>query len=210
MKRWEPLGIGDYGILQDSALGCFTGDSVLLTHFARIRPDDRVLDIGTGNGILCLYGCALYGGSYQGVDTNAAQIALANASADRNGMRDVHFSVMEAVEARRAFTPGSFDVCLCNPPYYTTGDVSPNLSRARSRHAAAELLDSFLQTAFLLLKNGGRLYLCYPAAGLADAVCTLRDNRLEPKRMRTEPAGKRPRLLLIETKKLAKAGLRVE
>lgn len=209
MKRWESLGIGEYGIWQDPALGAFTEDAVLLTHFARLKPEDRVLDIGTGCGILSVYGNALYGASFTGLDTNAGLIALASDSAKKNGQQ-LSFLVMDAADAPQQFPHGSFTACVCNPPYFTCGDRSPIRARADARHAGQEQLSVFLRTAFLLLQNGGRMFLCYPIEGLADVVCALRDNRIEPKRLRVVKSGDRPRLLLMEAKKLAKPGLRME
>lgn len=210
MKRWESLGAGGAGIWQDSALGCFTEDSVLLAHFMRIRKNDRVLDIGTGNGVLSIYGQQLYGGNFVGVDTNAEQVSLAAASAERNGQESCAFFVMDAAVVSDAFPHGSFDVCVSNPPYYLANGGAPTSSRALARHAESELLNTFLHTAFLMLKNGGSLFLCYPSERLADVICALRGNRIEPKRMRVVSGAAGPRLLLIEAKKLAKPGLRME
>ena len=55
MERWEWLQDDRVGIFQDPALGCFTEDSIALAHFLRMRSSDTVLDLGTGNGVLCLY-----------------------------------------------------------------------------------------------------------------------------------------------------------
>ena len=209
MKRWETLGVGEYGIWQDDALGCFTGDAVLLAHFLRVDANDRVLDIGTGGGILSLYGNALYGASFTGIDTNGELIALARESAARNG-QNVSFLVLDAAKAPELLSHGAFTACVCNPPYFASGDRSPNPARASARHASLSQLDMFLHTAFLLLKNGGSLFLCYPAMQLTDVVCALRHNRIEPKRMQFVQSGGVPRLLLIEAKKLAKPGLRME
>ena len=69
-----------------------------------------------------------------------------------------------------------------------------------------------LRAAFLLLKNGGRLFLCYPARELVSIACALRAHRLEPKRLRlvAQTDAHPPYLALLEAKKDAHPGVVVE
>ncbi len=96
--------------------------------------------------------------------------------------------------------------------FYERRQKQQPLDRALSRHEAEKALDSFLAAAFQLLDNGGRLFLIYPAAALCDLFSALRKNRLEPKRLRfvyTKPGNDAARVL-VEAKKLGRAGLMVE
>lgn len=205
MERWEWLQDERVGIFQDPALGCFTEDSIALAHFLRMRSSDTVLDLGTGNGVLCLYAQTLYGGTFTGVDTNAAQIALAQRSAERNG-QPIRFHCMRAEDAPEAFGHGTFERVVMNPPYFTQGDAG---RRAEARHADEHLLSDWCRAAFLALNNGGTLTLCYPAERLAALFRALDANRLAPKRMELLLSGRRARLVLLEAKKLAADGLAV-
>ena len=205
MERWEWLIEPKTGIFQDPACGCFTEDSIALVHFAKIRETDAVLDIGTGNGVLCLYAEARYGGTYTGIDVDEAQIALAQRSAERNG-QPIRFLTLSASDAPDAFGHGAFTHVLMNPPYFTSGDRG---AHAAARHADESQLSEWLHAAFLLLKNGGTLSLCFPAERLAALVRALDENRFAPKRMRLLLSGQRARLALIEAKKLGKDGLTV-
>lgn len=94
-----------------------------------------------------------------------------------------------------------------NPPYFSPDERGENPSRAAARHGTE--LDVFFRAAFLLLKNGGKLFLCYPAAHLTDALCLLRANRLEPKRIRPfAPDGRGvPKRVLLEARKGGRPGL---
>lgn len=205
MERWEWLIDGRIGIFQDPALGCFTEDSIRLVHFLRMRSDDRVLDLGTGNGVLSIYAQGLYGGSFSGVDTNERQIALAQRSAERNGQA-IDFRATPAENAPDMFGHGTFSRVIMNPPYFTQGDAG---KRAEARHADGTLLDRWCRAAFLVLNNGGTLTLCYPADRLVALFRTLDENRLAPKRMELLLTHRRARLVLIEAKKLAADGLTV-
>ncbi len=203
MERWEWLEPDRVGIFQDPDLGCFSEDSIALVHFFRMHPHDAVLDLGAGNGILSLYAQLRYGGTFTGVDTNAAQIALAVRSAERNG-QPVRFLCMRAEDTPDALGHGTFDRVLMNPPYFTQGDAG---RRAEARHADETLLSDWCRAAFLVLNNGGTLTLCYPAERLAALFRTLDRNRLAPKRMELLLTGQRARLVLLEAKKLAADGL---
>jgi tRNA1Val (adenine37-N6)-methyltransferase len=203
MERWEWLIEPKTGIFQDPALGCFTEDPIALVHFARIGRSDTVLDLGTGNGVLCLYAEALYGGTYTGVDADERQIALARRSAERNG-QTIRFLPMRVEDAPDAFGHGTFSRILMNPPYFVSGDEG---KRAAARHAKEGLLSDWCRAAFLLLNNGGTLSLCYPADRLVPLLRALDENRLAPKRMQLLMQGTRARLALLEAKKLGGDGL---
>ncbi len=204
--RWESLRYEHYGIYQDEALGRFTEDPVRLVRFLRAKPNERAVDLGTGNGIIPLYANALYGCPFAGLDLDGAQLDLARLSAERNG-QDVPFYELDVSEAPKALGRGRFDLVTMNPPYYTQASAGEDPQRARQRHG--DRLGDFLAAAFQLLDNGGRLCLCYRAEGLIDLFSLLRQNRLEPKRMELIERGGRVKTVLVEAKKLARPGMDV-
>lgn len=182
-----------------------------LVHFLRLGGRDRVMDIGCGTGVIAVLGAAYTGAAFTGIDVQAPLVELAARSAAMNG-QDIRFETLDVREAPAHFGHGSFTAAVLNPPYFSSDTGAPEGARAVSRHADAGLTDAMLRAAFLLLKNGGKLFLCYPCAGLAEILCRLRENRLSPKRMRLV-AGSRdaaPYLALIEAKKHAKPGLLME
>ena len=205
MERWEWLIEPKTGIYQDPALGCFTEDPIALVHFARIRETDTVLDVGTGNGVMCLYARARCGGTYTGIDVDERQIALARRSAERNGQA-IRFLSLSVSDAPDALGHGTFTRVLMNPPYFTAGEPG---AHAAARHADASQLFKWCRAAFLLLKNGGTLSLCYPAEQLSALFRALDENRLAPKRMQLLMSGQRARLALVEAKKLGKDGVTI-
>ena len=204
--RWESLQIERYGIYQDEALGRFTEDPVRLVHFLRAKRTERAVDLGTGNGIIPLYGNALYGCPFVGIDLDGEQLRLARLSAERNG-QDIPFHEMDVSDAPGALGRGSFDLVTMNPPYFSLATAGEDPQRARQRHG--DRLNDFVSAAFALLDNGGRLCLSYRAEGLTDLMALLRQNRLEPKRMELVARNGRAKLALVEAKKLAKPGMDV-
>ena len=51
-ERIDDLGINGYQIIQKEQGFCFGMDAVLLSDFAQVKNGGRVLDLGTGTGIL--------------------------------------------------------------------------------------------------------------------------------------------------------------
>lgn len=211
MIRRDDLQYGGLVLFQDDALPRFDADAVHLAHFLRLRAGERVVDLGCGTGVLCVLGQAYTGAAFTGVDVEPRLTALAARSAAQNG-QDIAFLTLDVRDAPARLGHGAFDAAVCNPPYFTAGPVSADPARAAARHDAGGTFEAMLHAAFLLLKNGGRLFLCYHAAGLAAAMTALHAHRLEAKRLRLVAAGpdRPPRLALIEAKKDGGAGLFVE
>ena len=203
MRCWEPL-TDTVGLYRTERYTVHE-DALRLAEFAAVRSGDRVLDIGTGNGILAIYGNALHGGVWTGIDVDENALALASDSAARNG-QIIRFVRMDAADAPESFGHGLFDRVLMNPPYFTAGEQG---ERALARHGDPSLLDDWLHAAFLLLNNGGTVCLCYPAEKLAALFRALDQNRFAPKRMELLCRGQTARLALVEAKKLGKDGLTV-
>ena len=51
-ERIDNLERNGYQIIQDSDKFCFGMDAVLLSGFAKVKPGGKVLDLGTGTGII--------------------------------------------------------------------------------------------------------------------------------------------------------------
>ena len=208
MIRRDDLQYQSLLLYQDTDLDCFSEDAVLLANFVQGNARDRIVELGAGNGVVSVLVAAKTGACCTGVEAQQAQCALARRSASENGQQ-IDFLCMDVADAPAALGHGRFTAAVMNPPYFSVGPASVNPSRAIARHGATEALDAFLQAAFLLLRNGGRLYLIYPASQLATLFAALRAHRLEPKRARVAvmTALRVPSRMLIEAKKGARPGL---
>ena len=133
-----------------------------------IRPDETVLDLGCGAGLLAL-AAARQGGQVTAVDADLRAVESARRTLAANGVAgEVLLSdCAQAVRDRR------FDVVLCNPPFHQGVGVEYDVARQMVRDAAG------------VLRPGGRLYLVSNAfiryeremAGLFDRVDEVRDDR---------------------------------
>ncbi|MGN0361620.1 MAG: tRNA1(Val) (adenine(37)-N6)-methyltransferase [Bilifractor sp.] len=205
-----------YFIIQGQKNFRYGIDAVMLSGYARIKKGERVLDLGTGTGILpILLAAKTQGESFTGLEIQQESADMARRSVAYNHLEDrisiVRGDIREAVSI---FGTASFDVIVSNPPYMIGkhGLTNPDTSVAIARH---ELLCTFRdiaeQTAGLLTDRG-RFYLVHRPFRLAEILCTLKEYRLEPKRMRlVYPfADREPNMMLIEACKNGNPRIQVE
>ena len=190
-------------------------DSVLLAAFAQAKQKERVADLGAGTGIIAILLQARTGAELTAIEIQPEQCDMARRSVVMNGQP---ITVIEA-DMRSPELAGlkRFDAAVCNPPYYPAGHgrISAKGQEGFEGAATHELyctMEEVAASAARLIKYGGRFYMCCPASRLSEAFCALAANKLEPKRMRlvASKAEKEPYLALIEAKKGAAPGLRIE
>jgi tRNA1Val (adenine37-N6)-methyltransferase len=215
-ERVDDLGRGGLRVIQHPERFPFAMDPVVLAHFATVRKGARVIDLGTGCGVIPLLLSALHPDArITGLELQPDTADMAARSVLLNGLAGrVHIDCGDYREAARLYGPGVFDVVTMNPPYREpgTGSVSPAAGRAAARHELAGALSDATAAAAVAVKFGGRVAVVFLAERLADLLGTLRENRLEPKRLRLiHPREGRPaNLLLLEAVKGGGAGLKVE
>lgn len=211
MLRKDDLQYKGKILYQDTEYPCFSEDSVLLANFLRLKPKDIVVDIGSGTGVLSILGEAKTGAQFTGIEKYGSLCRLAEKSAEENG-QSIQFREMDISEVRECFEPGCFSAAVMNPPYFKDTEDCADTYRTDARHRKKEELASFFDAAFFLLKNGGDLYVCYPAEYLAELFSFLSASRLEPKQLQLVANNRQaaPRLALVKAKKNAKPGLVLE
>ncbi len=158
-------------------------DSMVLSRFARLPKNARVLDLGSGCGTLELLLCSRDAACHvTGLELTEAAHRAAESNIRRNDLSLRMESIcadLRSVSER--FSPGSFDVCLSNPPYFSAGPASAATPLARREDACtpAELFRS----AAWALKYGGDLFLVHRPERLADLIAQAAPFHLEAKRL---------------------------
>lgn len=193
----------------------FSIDAVLLSQFCRIGKDEKVIDLGTGCGILpLLLFHQTKAHSFVGVEIQKGLADLAKRNVMLNHLED-RISILQGDfrKLKTIFPPGSFHVVVSNPPYrkYGTGRMNPAHEKAIARHEIQGTLEDLVSVASYLLPANGRCYLIFPALRTVDLLTALRNQRLEPKRLQfVHP---RPReeanFILVESMKASGIELRV-
>jgi tRNA1(Val) A37 N6-methylase TrmN6 len=199
------------GFTLDIAPGTFplSTDSMALADFVRLPRQAKVLDLGAGCGTLGVLLCAKDNGcTVTGIELeeNAHQKALENR--DANMLQDRLVSICgDFTHIANLLTPGSFEVCLSNPPYFTAGFLSKTVPTAR--HEECCCLETLLESAAFSLKFGGDFYLVHKPERLAEIFAAACKHKLEPKRLRLlrHKEGGPVSLVLVQCRKGAKPGL---
>lgn len=184
-------------------------DSMALAHFARLPKNARVLDLGSGCGTLGIMLCAkdprcqVVGIE---IDPRAHEMALKNI---RDNALEARMSSIcaDLTTIHPELTPETFDLCISNPPYFSSGARSQSTPLAR--HEETCTLEALLHNASKQLKYGGDFYLVHKPERLAEIFTAAVSHKLEPKRLcllrhRTDgPVA----LVMIQCRKGGKPGL---
>lgn len=203
-ERLDELQRNGYRIIQNPRTFCFGMDAVLLSGFARVKPRERALDLGTGTGIIpILLRGKTKGRDFTGLEIQRESADMARRSVAYNHLEDsISIVTGDIKEAAALFGAASFDVVTCNPPYMTGnhGLVNPEQPKAIARHEILCTLEDVIGQTARVLRPGGRFYLVHRPFRLAEIFTCLVQHRLEPKRMRlVYPfADKEPNMVLIE------------
>lgn len=189
-------------IIQNTQEFCFSLDAVLLAHFPNYRRKQRVLELGTGTGVIPLL-IADEVARIDAVELNEVMADVAKRNVIMNELEDKIFVQQGDYRQIRSLYPAeSFDLVLANPPYRPVahGQVNKMSGVARARHEFTATLDDVIAAARYALKFGGRLAMVHLPERLAEIIETMHAHQMEPKRLQfIEPkAGKPTNMMLIE------------
>lgn len=215
-ERIDDLQRCGYGIIQNKDGFCFGMDAVLLSGFARVKPGEKVLDLGTGTGIIpILLEAKTEGRHFTGLEIQKVSADMARRSVKLNDLTEkISIAEGDIKEAVSIFGRASFDVVTSNPPYMTGnhGLTNPELPKAIARHEVLCTLEDVVGQAAALLKENGRFYMVHRPFRLAEIMNVMSHYHLEPKRMRLVYPfiDREPNMVLLEGLKGGRSRITVE
>jgi tRNA1Val (adenine37-N6)-methyltransferase len=147
-------------------------DATVFGAMAPVQPGDRVLDIGTGTGLLALMLAQLGAASVDAVEIDAAAAREA-AENFRQSPWGERLQVKQGDIRDSAMHPeGRFDLVICNPPFFAEQTLSSDPQRRKARHADEVFVAELLDVVERVLDSRGLFYLLLPCDRLA-RLCPL-------------------------------------
>lgn len=213
-ERWEELCPGGLHFLYGNEQFPPGLDSFLLSSVPKLKPGLNVCDLGCGTGLLALLLLQRQRElTVTGIDIQPEAVRLARLAAAGNGLQDrLRFRREDLRETE--LPAGSFDLVVCNPPYFPpqSGPAPQGDARRTARTETDCTLEDVCRAASRLLRWSGSFCLVHKPERLTDLLVTLRQNGLEPKRVRfaVSRPDKVPCLVLLEARRGGRPGMRVE
>lgn len=204
-ERLDSLNRKGYSIIQDPEKFCFGMDAVLLTDFTKVKKNDRVIDLGTGTGIIpILLEAKTQGAHFTGIEIQRESADMARRSVAYNHLEEKIDIIEGDIKcASSLLQKSSVEVVTSNPPYMigSHGLQSENRARAIARHEVLCTLEDVVREAAALLIPKGRFYMVHRPFRLVEILGMLTKYHLEPKRIRfVHPyVDKEPNMVLIES-----------
>lgn len=215
-ERLDELHRNGYQIIQNQEKFCFGMDAVLLSGFARVKPGEKAIDLGTGTGIIpILLEAKTAGEHFTGLEIQSESADMARRSVAWNGLWDkIEIVTGDIKDASERFGASSFDVVTCNPPYMTEhhGLKNPNDAKAIARHELLCTLEDVITQTAKLLRPQGRCYFVHRPFRLVEILSMMSAKGIEPKRMQLvyPYVDKEPNMVLIEGLRGGKSRMTVE
>jgi tRNA1Val (adenine37-N6)-methyltransferase len=215
-ERLDELHRNGYQIIQDPGRFCFGMDAVLLSGYAKVKPGERALDLGTGTGIIpILLAAKTEGQHFTGLEIQPESADMASRSVAYNHLEErIDIVTGDIKDASTRFGASSFHVITTNPPYMIGkhGIKNEASAKAIARHEILCDLDDILRESAKLLMPGGRFYMVHRPFRLVEIFTKMVAYGIEPKRMKLvyPYVDKEPNMVLLEGVRGGKSRITVE
>lgn len=195
---------GDLKIIAKKGVYRFSADSVLLAEFVQVSPGERIIDLGTGTGILPLLLTAKTKDlQVVGIEIQDDLADMARRSVKYNKKnREITIITGDLKNAPNVLGVGCWDKVLANPPYFKSseGRVNPCRQIAIARHEIECTLEDVVAAAQKLLRDSGDFYLVHRSARVSELMEVCARYGLFPVKLQevASKPGKEPYLILIQ------------
>jgi len=184
-------------------------DAVLLGCWAKLNDNDKVLDVGTGGGVISFMLAFRFPKlKILGIDIDRASIVEANANIDLNKTlgNDIQFKQIRYQDYSSKYIATTFNHIISNPPYFNRSTKPLNDLSKSAKHTDNLSVNDFWESSAKLLSNNGLVSLIIPSSELNEHVNAAQNydfhiSRICKVRMRKEGAVKRALLEFSVIKK---------
>lgn len=137
-------------------------DGVLLGVWADTEEAGRILDVGTGTGLIALLSAQRSKAWIDAIDIDEAACLQAKENVRNSPFADRIRVIHASLEAYRRQTERRYDWIVSNPPYFIDSLKCPDAQRALARHTDSLPLQELIRDSRALLTPNGRLALIWP------------------------------------------------
>lgn len=213
-ERINDLQLKGLKIIQDTNGFCFGIDAVLLANFTKIKKGAKVVDLGTGTGIIPI----LIAGKSEakkiiGVEIQEDVYEMATRSVKLNSLEERVEIINDDIKSiDKVLDINGYHVVTSNPPYmHIDGIKNPNDKKAISRHEVKCNLEDVIRAASRLVMPRGKFFMIHRPTRLVDIITLGRQYKLEPKVIQfVHPRPqKAPNLVLIQFVKDGRPELKI-
>lgn len=193
----------------------FSIDSILLSHFSKVKKDKILIDIGAGTGIIGFRINFLNNlKSIYLIEIQNENSELIKKSIEENKLSNVILLNKDLNLCFDDFANSLVDYIVSNPPYkkMNTGILNEDENFLISRYEYSLKLEDILEFSYKKLKSDGKVYLIYSMERLIDVLSESRKYKLEPKRIQfiSTNVDSKPHLFMVELVKNGNSNLFVE
>ncbi len=159
----RPFHFKQFTIVQDKCIMKVSTDSVLLGAWANITSSKKILDIGTGTGILALMIAQRNSQAIiHAVEIDDLAVADATINIKNSNWSEritlFHKSIQDFIKIRLDV----YDHIISNPPFFINSTLGPDKSRNAARHTLLLSFEEILKSCDLLLRKEGSLSIILP------------------------------------------------
>ncbi|MCK5780049.1 MAG: methyltransferase [Psychrilyobacter sp.] len=166
----EPLD-DDMYIFQKKLGFRFGEDAILVSNFFKPLKYGKLLEIGTGTGIISiLLSKNEKISKITAIEIQDEMARMANKSIEKNGIEE-RVEVIN-IDVKKLDRGNIYDYIISNPPYMkkSNGKINPNSIKAISRHEITLDLEELMRESKRLLKPGGTLTLIYRSERMVELL----------------------------------------
>lgn len=190
----------------------FGTDAYLLSAFVKGSSRAIAVDLGSGTGVIPML-CATHNKFKKcfAVEVQPTFADIISKNVEHNGLSEKIIPLCADLRDIRSTSLGcEVDIVTANPPYMKldSGKRNENDEKFIARHEVFGNIGDFCACASRILKHGGKFYTVWRPDRLVDLIFSLRENRLEPKRITFVHATKdfEPSMVLIQSIKGGASG----
>ena len=191
----------------------FSLDAVLLARFPEVKAGYKIIDLGTGSGVIPLLLTTREDKVFiQGVEIQPRLAKLAKDNVEINNRQATIKILEQDINSLSSEWNGQWDLVVSNPPYFKAkaGKISQG-ERAIARHELKCTLEDIIRLAARLLKPKGHLALVHRVERLPETMSLLARFNLNPWRLKVvhPRSGENGELFLLEAVKAASFALNI-